>query len=392
MKPYTCARIWRGLLTPVSCAVLAAVLAAGQLAQAEAPDTKAPQAPKTLGDYTINTVAEGLNLPWAMAFLPDGRLLVSERSGALRLVKDGAVSAPLTGVPATYFKGQGGLHDLKLHPDYANNGWVYLSFAWGSPKENALRLVRGRVKGEAFVDVEEVFTATPLKDTPVHYGGRLDFLPDGTLVMGIGDGYNYREDAQKTDSLLGKVVRIHDDGRIPEDNPFVNQKAYHPAIYSLGHRNPQGMAYDAKRKLLLSNEHGPKGGDEINILAPGKNYGWPVITYGRDYSGASITPYTEYPGMEQPLVNWTPSIAPASLIVYSGKAFPAMAGDLLSSSLKFNEVRWVQMQGNQAAHQVALFKEVGARLRAVYEGPEGALYLLTDAKNGKILKVAPKGQ
>lgn len=378
------ATVRQGLATVKATLALALVCTASNALAAEQKTE-----PKTLGDYTISTVAQGLNLPWAMVFLPDGRQLVSERSGALRIVDQGVVSAPLKGVPATYFKGQGGLHDLELHPDYTNNGWVYLSFAWGEPKNNALRLVRGRIKGDAFVDVEDVFTATPTKDTPVHYGGRLEFLPDGTLVMGIGDGYNFREDAQKPNSLLGKVVRIHDDGRIPKDNPFVGQKDYHPAIYSLGHRNPQGMAYDSRRKLLFSNEHGPKGGDEINILEPGNNYGWPVITYGRDYSGASITPYTEYPGMEQPFVDWTPSIAPASLMVYRGDAFPALKGDLLSSSLKFKEVRWVQMDGNTPAHQVPLFKEVEARLRAVYEGPDGAIYLLTDSKDGKVLKVAP---
>ncbi len=344
---------------------------------------------KSLQPYSLTTVAEGLYLPWAMAFLPDGRLLVSERSGSLRLVHKGKLSAPLTGVPATFFKGQGGLHDLALHPDYPNNGWVYLSLAWGEPSANATRIVRGRIKGNAFTDVEVIFTATPTKHTPVHYGARIAFLPDNSLVMGVGDGYDFREDAQKSDSLLGKMIRVNDDGSIPADNPFVKKQGYHPAIYSFGHRNPQGMAYDPVRKILFSNEHGPKGGDEVNILKPGNNYGWPVITYGVDYSGASITPYTEYPGMEQPLINWTPSIAPSSLAVYNGDLFPELKGDLLASALKFKEVRWVQMDGNTPTHQVSLFKELGERLRAVYAGPEGALYLLTDSREGKVIKVMP---
>jgi aldose sugar dehydrogenase len=349
----------------------------------------AAPAAKTLGAYQIETVAQDLNLPWAMVFLPDGRLLVSERSGQLRLVDNGEVSGPLTGVPQSYFRGQGGLQDIALHPNYHQNGWVYLSFAWGKSKANATRLVRGRINGHAFTDVDVLFTATPTKNTPVHYGARIAFLPDDTLVMGVGDGFDFREAAQKTDSLLGKMVRLNDDGSIPKDNPFAGNADYHPAIYSLGHRNPQGMAFDPIRKVLFSNEHGPKGGDEINIVSPGKNYGWPVITYGRDYSGASITPYTQYPGMEQPLVDWTPSIAPSSLAVYRGELFPELQGDLLSSALKYKEVRWVQMADDKPVHEVSLFKELNARLRAVYVGPEGAIYLLTDSTSGKILKVTP---
>lgn len=378
-------KLSHGLSTGLLTAALWSVVLSGFGLHAQAST-----APKALGPYTLTTVAEGLNLPWAMVFLPDGRLLVSERSGQLRLVEQGKVSPPLAGVPTTYFKGQGGLQDLALHPDYATNGWVYLSLAWGEPKANATRLVRGRIKGNAFTDVEVVFTATPTKNTPVHYGARMAFLPDNTLVMAVGDGFDFREAAQKPDNLMGKMVRIHDDGTIPKDNPFVGNADYHPAIYSLGHRNPQGMAYDPVRQVLFSNEHGPKGGDEVNILVPGKNYGWPVITYGRDYSGASITPYTEYPGMEQPLVNWTPSIAPSSLVVYRGDAFPALTGDLLASALKYKEVRWVQMDGDRPVHQVSLFKELDTRLRAVYTGPEGALYLLTDSNNGKIVKVSPQ--
>lgn len=345
--------------------------------------------PKALQKVEIETLATGLAQPWAMAFLSDNRILISERSGNLRVWADGKLSAPLSGVPEAYVKSQGGLQDLMLHPDYANNGWIYLSLAWGQPKANATRLVRGRVKGNAWVDNEVLFTAEPLKNTPAHYGARMAFLPDNTLVLGVGDGFDFRESAQKTDSLLGKVVRLTDDGKVPADNPFVGKKGYHPAIYSLGHRNPQGFAYDAVRGVLYGNEHGPKGGDEINQLVAGNNYGWPVITYGRDYSGASITPFTEYEGMQQPMVNWTPSIAPASLMVYRGDLFPELNGDLLSATLKAREVRWVQMDGDKPGQQVSLFKDIGERFRAVYQGPEGALYLLTDSPEGKLLKVTP---
>ncbi|WP_390594068.1 PQQ-dependent sugar dehydrogenase [Simiduia litorea] len=349
----------------------------------------AEQPAKPTPTFDITTLTDQLQSPWSLAFLPSGDILIAEKVGALRLFDGKTLSAPIAGVPQALVRSQGGFQDLVLHPDYEKNGWVYLSFAWGERSANGTRLVRGRIKQGAFVDQEVLFTAEPLKNTPVHYGARLAFLPDNTLVMAVGDGFDFRESAQKTDSLLGKFVRLNDDGSIPKDNPFFTKKDYHPAIYSLGHRNPQGVAYDPVRQQLFANEHGPQGGDEINILAPGKNYGWPIITYGRDYSGASITPFTEYEGMEQPLVNWTPSIAPSSLVVYNADLFPAFKGDLLSSALKAKEVRWVQMQGEKPVAEVSLFGELNARIRAVYVGSEGALYLLTDGDKGSLLKVTP---
>lgn len=345
--------------------------------------------PKQLQPYKVVEIATDLNFPWALAFLPDGQMLLSERTGQLRLIKNGTVSAPLKGVPRAFVRSQGGLQDVVLHPDYKTNGWVYLSYAWGDASANGTRLARGRIKGDALVDLEVLFTAEPLKDTPVHYGARMAFLPDGTLVMGIGDGFDFREQAQNGASLLGKIVRLNDDGSVPKDNPFVGQAGTHPAIYTMGHRNPQGMDYDPVRRQLFSNEHGPKGGDEINRIEAGNNYGWPIITYGRDYSGASITPFTEYEGMQQPLVNWTPSIAPSSLRVYNANLFPELKGDLLSSALKAKEVRWVQMAGDKPVAEVSLFTELNARIRAVNVGPDGALYLLTDNNKGKLLKIIP---
>ena len=350
----------------------------------------AEKSTKLAPNYELVTLTDALVTPWSLAFLPSGEIIIAEKRGTLRLFDGKTLSAPLVGVPKAFVRSQGGFQDIALHPDYDKNGWIYLSFAWGEKDANGTRLVRGRLKDGAFVDQEVLFTAEPLKNTPVHYGARFAFLPDQTLVMAVGDGFDFRESAQKTDSLLGKIVRLNDDGSIPKNNPFVGQQSYHPAIYSLGHRNPQGMVYDPVRGLLFSNEHGPQGGDEINIIEPGKNYGWPIITYGRDYSGASITPFTEYEGMEQPLVNWTPSIAPSSLAVYNADLFPAFKGDLMASTLKAKEVRWVQMQGEKPVAQVSLFKELNSRIRAVYVGPEGALYLLTDGDKGRLIKVLPQ--
>lgn len=355
----------------------------------------APAVAKTMPAYQIETLATGLNFPWSLALLPDGRMLVSERSGSLRLLADGVLSAPLAGVPQAFVRGQGGLFDVALHPQYRDNGWIYLSFAWGDGKANGTRLVRGKLNGNSFDQVEVLFTAEPLKDTPAHYGARMAFMADNSLLLTIGDGFDYRESAQKGESLLGKIVRLHDDGKVPQDNPFVGangEKKYHPAIYSLGHRNSQGIVYDPQRKLIFANEHGPKGGDEINIIRAGNNYGWPVITYGVDYSGAAITPFRKYKGMEQPLVDWTPSIAPASLAVYYGAMFPELHGDLLSAALKFKEVRWVQMQGDKPVAQQSLFKEIDARIRDVRVGSDGAIYLLTDSSDGKLLRVVRSAQ
>ncbi|MET4695706.1 PQQ-dependent sugar dehydrogenase [Endozoicomonas lisbonensis] len=348
--------------------------------------------------YQVSTLASGLDAPWSMVFLPDQglvdnrlpekSLLVTERSGQLRQIKAGQVSEPIKGVPDVFYRGQGGLLDIKLHPDYEQNGWLYLSYAHGSKDANALRLMRARLQGLTLIEQQVLFTVTPAKNTPVHYAGRIAFLPDKTLLLTTGDGFNFRESAQKKSSLLGKIVRLNDDGSIPDSNPFFTEEGAHPAIWSLGHRNPQGLVYDSRRQQVFSHEHGPKGGDEINIIEPGKNYGWPVITYGRDYSGATITPYKEYPGMEQPFVDWTPSIAPSSLLVYRGAMFPELEGDLLATTLKSRELRRVKMEGSQVTGQESLLTDLEQRLRHIEVDSEGAIYLLTD--QGDLLKVTRK--
>ncbi len=338
----------------------------------------------------VSEYVSGLEYPWSLAFVSEHHMLVTERSGKLRQIVNQKLSQPVAGLPDDiYVKSQGGLLDIQLHPNYRDNGWLYLSYASGTDDANRLKVFRARLENNTLVDHQVVFTLSPDKDTPVHYGARMTFLPDNTLLIATGDGFDYREAAQRMDSELGKVVRITDDGSIPLNNPYIGETEKNVAktIFSLGHRNPQGLIYDAGRNLIFSNEHGPAGGDEINIIRAGKNYGWPVITYGRDYSGARISPFTEYVGLEQPLVDWTPSIAPSGMAVYEGNLFPQMRGDLLVSTLKSRELRWVQFKGNQVVGQVSLLQNLGYRFRDVKVGPDGAIYLLVDDANGKILRV-----
>lgn len=326
--------------------------------------------------YQIEEVATGLSLPWAVAVLGPQRLLVTEKPGQLRMLENGRLSAPLKGVPEVYFKGQGGLLDVVPHPAYQENGWIYLTYAHGHAQANQLRLMRARIEGDALVQQQILFSAEPAKDTPVHYGARVAFLDDNSLVLASGDGFDYREQAQMPGSHLGKMIRLMEDGSLPADNPVIEGGA--PGVYSLGHRNPQGLAFDPVRRQLFANEHGPKGGDEINIIESGNNYGWPVITFGKDYSGALISPFTHYPGMRQPLLDWTPSIAPSSLVVYRGAMFPEWAGDLLSTTLKSQEVRRVVLEQGKVVAQQSLFTELATRLRDIDVGPQGEIYLVSD--------------
>lgn len=341
--------------------------------------------------YRVESVAAGLDEPWGLAFLPGGELLVSERPGRLRrIAADGTVSAPLGGVPEVYYRGQGGLLDLALHPAFADNGRVYFSYSHGDPRDSATRVAHGRLGADGLSDVTVIFTARPGKDTPQHYAGSLAFLPDGTLLVTVGDGFDYREQAQNLGSLLGKVVRIGADGAIPPDNPFVGRADAAPEVWTYGHRNPQGLAVDPGTGAVYLHEHGPRGGDEINRLEPGRNYGWPVITYGMDYSGAYVSPYTELAGMEQPLLYWVPSIAPSGLAFYRGAAFPDWQGDLFVGALVDREVRRVDLEDGRVAAQQSLLGEAGERIRNVKEGPDGALYVLTDSHQGQVLRLVPR--
>jgi glucose/arabinose dehydrogenase len=340
-------------------------------------------------EYRIEPLAEGLEHPWSIAVLPDGRMLVTERAGRLRIIRDGRLlDEPVRGVPEAFVRSQAGLFEVLLDPDYATNGWIYLSLAHGDAQASGTRVVRGRLDGNEFTDQQVIFDIQPPRDTPVHYGGRMAFLGDGTLAIGLGDGFDYREAAQRLDSHTGTIVRIRSDGSVPDDNPFVGEEGARPEIYSYGHRNVQGLVFDPAAGRLWAHEHGPRGGDEVNIVVAGRNYGWPVATFGVDYSGARISPYTSRPGMEDPVLHWTPSIAPSGMALYRGAQFPEWDGDLLVTALVAREVRRLELEGDRVVAQEPLFAEVGERLRDVKVAPDGALLLLTDSPRGRVLRIS----
>lgn len=344
-------------------------------------------------DYQIETVADGLDHPWSIDWLPDGRALVTERTGRLQVFGAGwEESTTVRGVPPVHAASQGGLFEARVGPDYRESGWIYLSYAHGAPDANATRLARARLRGDVLIDLEVLFTAQPLKDTPVHYGGRMAFLTDDTLLLGLGDGFDYREEAQKLDSHLGTIVRLGLDGAVPDDNPFVERDDALPEIYSYGHRNIQGLVVDAATGTVWQHEHGPRGGDEVNIIRPGENYGWPLATGGIDYSGALVSPWKTRPGMVDPLHGWTPSIAPAGLAIYDGEAFAEWHGDLLVAALVSGDLRRLEIRAGEIVNEESLFGEIGDRLRAVRVGPDGAIYVLTDARDGRVVRIAPSGR
>ncbi len=350
--------------------------------------TTAPAA----GDYEPETVAEGLEHPWSLAFLPDGRKLVTERAGRLRVIEDGALlEKPVAGVPEAFVRSQGGLFEVLPDPDFEENQRIYLTLAHGSPRANRTRLVAGRLTDHRLEDVEVLFDSEPARSTPVHYGGRMTYLPDGTLVLGLGDGFDYREQAQDNANHLGTIVRLNPDGSVPEDNPFVDDPDARPEIYSYGHRNVQGLAFDVEREMLWQHEHGPRGGDELNRIEAGANYGWPAITHGIDYSGARISPFREMVGMESPLIDWTPAIAPAGLTVYRGSMFPEWDGDLLIAGLVARAVIRVSVDEGRPEEVERLFSGLDARIRDVHTGPDGAIWLLTDHSDGRVIRVVDGG-
>ncbi len=339
-------------------------------------------------DYTLTTVADNLDNPWSLVQLPDESFLVTQRTGQLLRVSVDGETRQVGSVPPSYFAGQGGLFDVVLHPDFESNQTLYLSYAHGMPAANGTAVTRARLEGYALRDAQQILLVEPLKDNPQHYGGKMMFLPDGSLLLTTGEGFDYREAAQDLDSELGKVLRINDDGSVPADNPFRDRAT--GRIWSYGHRNPQGLAMDPGSGTVYLHEHGPRGGDEINILRPGLNYGWPAITYGRDYSGARVSPFTEAKGMEQPLLYWVPSIAPSGMAWYGGDRFPQWQGDLFIGALVDREVRRVDLENGKVVGQESLFTELGSRIREVRVGRDGFLYLLTDGADGQLIRVSPK--
>ena len=326
-------------------------------------------------DYQVSTLATGLDKPWSVTSIGEGTFLVTEKSGRLvRLDADGNVTT-IEGTPPVYFANQGGLLEVLADTDFANNKLIYLSFAGGDKSANRTTVVKATLSGDALSNVETILEVAPDKEGPAHYGGKLAFLPDGTLLVSVGEGYTYREEAQNLDWELGKLLRIHTDGTAPTDNPFPDTA---PKVFSYGHRNPQGLIYDNASNRILMVEHGPKGGDELNHIVAGRNYGWPAITYGVDYSGAVISPFTEAEGMEQPLTYWVPSIGPSGLAIYRGELFPEWQGDLLLGSLINEEMRRLKFDGNAVVEDEAIFPEIKGRVRDVRVIEDGKIIAVTE--------------
>ncbi len=354
-----------------------------------------PMVPAAVSDspgYRVETVTEGLVFPWSLAFLPDGRKLVTERGGQLRVIQANGELVPIAvaGLPEIFVSGQAGLKEVALAPDFPDSEMIYLSYACGTERANNTCLARGRFAENQLHEVETIFTARPAKSGNAHYGGRIAFLPDNTLVLTLGDGFDYREQAQNPSNHLGTLVRLHLDGVPPADNPLVGQLDAAPEVYTLGHRNVQGIVFDDQRGRLLIHEHGPRGGDELNLVRPGKNYGWPIVSHGIDYTRAKITPFTQLPGYEDPLLHWTPAIAPAGMTLYRGTRFPQWQGDLLIAALAGRAVHRVSLTEDGAEEKEILFAELRERIRDVRTGPDGAVYLLTDSERGRLLRVVPE--
>jgi len=339
-------------------------------------------------------VVEGLEYPWGLAFLPDGRMLVTERPGRLRIVgKDGKlVSQAVAGLPQVAVHGQGGLLDVALHPRFTQNELVYLSYAARGEGGISTEVARGRLSGNRLENVEVIFRQQPKSGSGRHFGSRLVFDREGYLYITLGDRGDM-ERAQKADDHAGSVIRLHDDGRVPADNPFVGKPGWKPEKYTFGNRNIQGAALHPRTGQLWTHEHGPQGGDEVNVIRAGVNYGWPVITYGVNYGiGTKIGEGSHKPGMAQPLHYWVPSIAPSGMAFYTGNRFPAWRGDLFLGALRDQVLVRLKLDGDKIVSEERMLKNVLGRIRDVRSGPDGYLYLLTDESNGALTRIEPAGQ
>jgi glucose/arabinose dehydrogenase len=348
------------------------------------------------GDIKVETVASGLANPWALAFLPDGRMLVTERPGRMRIVeRDGKLGPALAGVPRVFTAGQGGLLDVVLDRDFADNKTIYFCFA--DPVEGGGRtaLARARLETDGsprLEDTKVIFRQEGPLSSGNHFGCRIAQAADGNLFLSMGDHFQPRDEAQNLANHLGKIVRVRPDGTVPPDNPFVGRPGAKPEIWSFGHRNSQGLALQPGTGKLWEEEHGPRGGDEINVVEKGKNYGWPVIGYGIDYSGAKIHDSTQKAGMEQPVKYWVPSIAPSGMTFYDGAAFPAWRGNLIVGALAGQLLVRLELGDDKVLGDKVVKEErlpMGERIRDVRQGPDGALYVATDSASGRILRLAP---
>jgi glucose/arabinose dehydrogenase len=349
--------------------------------------------PSDAGPLSIETVAKGLDHPWGLAFLPDGRMLVTERPGRLRIVtRDGKLSAAVEGVPKVRAGGQGGLHDIAADREFASNKTVYFCFAEAASGGGRTAMARAKLdetNAPKLDDVKVIFRQEGPLSSGGHYGCRIVQARDGNLFLTLGDHFTYRDEAQNLSNHLGKIVRVTPDGTVPADNPFVGRKDAKPEIWSYGHRNAQGAALHPTSGKLWEHEHGPQGGDEVNIPLAAKNYGWPVVGHGIDYDGSKIHEATSKPGMEQPIKYWVPSIAPSGMAFYAGELFPKWKGNLFVGALKAQLLVRLELDGEKVTKEERLLQGLRERIRDVRQGSDGALWLLTDNGNGRLLRLTP---
>jgi aldose sugar dehydrogenase len=369
--------------------LIAGAIAGSPLAvQAQAPRSPTPASMK--GVIDTQTIAKGLEHPWSVAFLPDKRMLITERPGRLRLVEpDGRLSEPLAGVPQVYARGQGGLLDVAISPTFDKDRLVYLSFAEPGEGGAGTAVARGRLGERGIENMQVTWRQQPKVGGSNHWGSRIVFRSDGTLFVTLGERFNHSDKAQDLSGTLGKIVRINPDGTAPPDNPFVNRAGVRPEIWSYGHRNVQAAALSAETGQLWTVEHGARGGDELNHPEAGKNYGWPVISYGTHYSFLKIGEGTAKQGMEQPVYYWDPVIAPSGMVVYTGDLFTGWKNNFLIGSLTPGLLVRLVMKDGKVAQEERYLGDLRERIRDVRQAPDGSLYLLTDARNGQILRITP---
>ncbi|CAN5776046.1 PQQ-dependent sugar dehydrogenase [soil metagenome] len=339
---------------------------------------------------TVEKLYEGFKNPWGMAWLPDGRLLVTERSGEILVFKDNKFTGEkLTGVPEVFAKGQGGLLDIKLHPDYKRNKWIYISYSKPVEGGATTAITRFKLKGNQVVEPEDVFLAKPYLEANFHFGSRIIFDKDNFMFFSVGER-GTQPKVQQLDNDHGKIHRTHDDGRVPKDNPFVAEPGARPSIWTYGHRNPQGMVYDAANNRVWAVEHGPKGGDELNLIEKGKNFGWPKTSHGTNYDGTVLTENKELPGVDKSVRIWVPSIAPCGMTIVTSKRYPEWKGNLLVAALAHRHIARVQLSGTTFLDEEKLAQDIG-RVRCVAEGPDGYIYALTEGP-GLLIRLTPNGK
>jgi aldose sugar dehydrogenase len=337
--------------------------------------------------FRVDTITNDLQNPWGMTFLKDGRILITERAGEIRIVKDGKLlDEKVQGVPEVFAHGQGGLMEITTHPDYASNGWIYLAYSKKGEGGGGTVIARAKMEGNSLTELTELFSAQPFTDAGVHFGCRIVFDGKGYMYFSSGERGN-KPNSQDLGNHLGKILRLHDDGRVPSDNPFVNKQGARPEIWSYGHRNPQGLIYDKATNTLWDVEHGPKGGDELNKVEKGRNYGWPEITYGIDYDGSIISELKEKEGMEQPVRYWVPSIAPCGMTKVDSDKFPKWKNNFLIGALAHTHVARVELNDGKYVTEEKLLDKIG-RVRHVAQSPDGYIYVVTESP-GMMVRLVP---